>query len=111
MLDLLFAVFSLLPAAAVMSGAGDNYEAVDMEESDGSGSDNEAFASKQEYKAYKEQFNVSKVGERLELRLNRETIGRFYRVKQVGPEEVPRLKMSMGVVVVPSMVEEDPYRV
>ena len=63
-----------------MSGAGDNYEAVDMEESDGSGSDNEAFASKQEYKAYKEQFNVSKVGERLELRLDRETIGCFYRV-------------------------------
>ena len=45
-----------------MSGAGDNYEAVDMEESaDESGSDNEAFATKQEYKAYKEQFKVSKV--------------------------------------------------
>jgi len=43
------------------SGAGDNYEAVDMEESsDESGSDNEAFATKQEYKAYKEQFKVSK---------------------------------------------------
>jgi len=38
----------------------DNYEAVDMEESDGSGSDNEAFPNKQEYKAYKEQFNVAK---------------------------------------------------
>ena len=45
-----------------MSGAGDNYEAVDMEESsDESGSDNEAFATKQEYQAYKEQFKVSKV--------------------------------------------------
>ena len=44
-----------------MSGAGDNYEAVDMEESDESGSDNEAFGTKQEYKAYKEQFKASKV--------------------------------------------------
>ena len=48
------------------SGAGDNYEAVDMEESsDESGSDNEAFATKQEYKAYKEQFKVSKVDFRI----------------------------------------------
>ena len=43
----------------------DNYEAVDMEESDGSGSDNEAFPNKQEYKAYKEQFNVAKVRDHL----------------------------------------------
>ena len=50
------------------SGAGDNYEAVDMEESsDESGSDNEAFATKQEYKAYKEQFKVSKVDSEVEL--------------------------------------------
>ena len=48
------------------SGAGDNYEAVDMEESsDESGSDNEAFATKQEYKAYKEQFKVSKVDSKI----------------------------------------------
>ena len=52
-----------LPASApTMSGAADNYEAVDMEESDGSGgSDNEAFGTKAEYKAYKQQFPENKV--------------------------------------------------
>ena len=73
LVDFLFAAFPPLPATAsaaaiiMSSGAGDNYEAVDMEESsDESGSDNEAFATKQEYKAYKEQFKVSKVDSKVE---------------------------------------------
>ena len=44
-----------------MSGVGDNYEAVDMEQSSDEGSDNEAFGTKAEYKAYKDQFGAPKV--------------------------------------------------
>ena len=90
-----------------MSGAGDNYEAVDMEESsDESGSDNEAFATKQEYQAYKEQFKVSKV-KSLSSSKKDLCIIVSYRVRLVGLEDMPRLKTSTGVVAVRSMVEGD----
>lgn len=43
-----------------MSGHADNYEAVDMEQSSDS-SDNEAFASREDYREYKQHFHPNKV--------------------------------------------------